>query len=91
MRAIEKGFQLLVDNPEKATDMLIKGNYYKVDKSVLLYAITNQPKKVLLRPNQEGMMMAINAMVKAGYIKQPKENIINTSFLDEIEKEKPTK
>jgi len=91
LRAIQKGFQFMVDNPEKATDMLVKGNYYKVDKDVLLYAIKNQPKKVVLRPNQEGMMMAINAMVKGGYIKQPTGNIINTTFLDEIEKEKTTK
>jgi ABC-type nitrate/sulfonate/bicarbonate transport system substrate-binding protein len=88
LRAIRKGFQLLVDNPEKATDILIKGNYYKVDKDVLLYAIKNQPKKVILRANQEGIMLAINAMVKGGYIKEPTKNIINTTFLDEIEKEK---
>jgi hypothetical protein len=88
---IEKGFQFLVDNPEKATDLLIKGNYYKVDKDVLLYAIKNQPKKVVLRPNQEGMMLAINAMVKGGYIDQPKENIIISTFLDEIEKGKAAK
>lgn len=91
LEAIQKGFQLMVDDPEKATDLLVKGNYYKVDKEVLLYAIKNQPKKVLLRPNQDGMMLAINAMVKGGYIEQPKENIINTSFLDEIEKENAAK
>jgi ABC-type nitrate/sulfonate/bicarbonate transport system substrate-binding protein len=91
LRAIQKGFQLLVDDPERATELLVKGNYYKVDKDVLLYAIKNQPKKVVLRPNSDGMMMAINAMAKGGYIKQPTENIINTTFLDAIEKEKALK
>ncbi len=88
LKALRKGFQYLVDNPEQATDLLVKGNYYKVDRDVLLYAIKNQPKKVLLRPNQEGMKQAIDAMVRSGYIDQPKENIINMSFLDQIEQEK---
>jgi len=87
LRALRKGFQLMVDYPEKAVDLLEKGNYYKVSKEVLLYAMKNQPKKVVLRPNADGMMLAINAMVKAGYIKQPTENIIYTGFLDEIEKD----
>lgn len=88
LKAIQKGMQLLVDDPEKATDLLVKGNYYKVDKDVLLYAIKNQPKKVILRPNKAGMMMAINAMAKGGYIEQPKEDIIITKFLDEVETSK---
>ena len=87
LQAIQKGWQYIIDNPEKATDLLVKGNYYKVDKSVLLYAIQNQPKKVLLKPNEEGMMLAINAMVKGGYIAQPKESIINNTFTGELEKE----
>jgi ABC-type nitrate/sulfonate/bicarbonate transport system substrate-binding protein len=88
LKAIKKGFQLLIDDPTKATDLLVNGNYYKVDKDVLLYAIRNQPKEVLLRPNREGMLMAINAMVKGHYIDQPREDIIISKFIDEIESKK---
>jgi ABC-type nitrate/sulfonate/bicarbonate transport system substrate-binding protein len=84
LKAIEKGWQLMIDDPEKAADILFKGNYYKVDKDVLLYAINNQPKKIDMIPNYQGMMLAINAMVKEGYIQQPKENIINLSFIEEV-------
>ncbi len=87
LKAIHKALQFMIDDPEKAADLLVKGNYYKVDRDVLLFALKNQPKKALLRPNQDGMMMAINAMVKGGYIQQPKGNIVNTRFIDEIEKE----
>jgi ABC-type nitrate/sulfonate/bicarbonate transport system substrate-binding protein len=87
LRGLKKGFDMVVNQPEKAVDLLVKGNYYKVDKDVLLYALQNQPKKVLLRPNKEGMMIAINDLVAAGYIDQPKVDIINYTFLDAIEKE----
>ena len=86
LRALHRGFQLIVDNPEKAVDLLSKGNYYKVDPKVLLYAFQHQPKKVVLKPNVEGMMIAINDMAKQNYIKKPDQDIIRTSLLDEVEK-----
>lgn len=85
LRALRKGFKYVVDNPVKSAEILDKGNYYKVDKEVLEYAFQNQPKEVVLKPNREGMMMAIEALVKMGYIKQPKKEIILTSFLKEVE------
>ncbi len=86
LRALHRGFQLIVDEPEKAVELLSKGNYYKVDSKVLLYAFKNQPKKVVLKPNVEGMMIAINDMAKQNYIKRPDQDIIRTSLLDEVEK-----
>lgn len=88
LRAVDRGFQLIVDNPEKAVELLAKGNYYKVDPKVLLYAFKNQPKEVLLRPNVDGMMLAVNDMVKMGYLKSPKEDIVRLKLLDEVIKEK---
>ncbi len=86
LRALHKGFQLTVDNPEKAVELLTKGNYYKVDGKVLLYAFQNQPKKVVLKPNVQGMMIAINDMAQQNYIKRPDQDIIRTALLDEVEK-----
>jgi ABC-type nitrate/sulfonate/bicarbonate transport system substrate-binding protein len=85
LRGLRRGFQLIVDDPEKATELLSKGSYYKVDSKVLLYAFQNQPKKVVLKPNVEGMMMAINDMVQQNYIKKPSQDIVNTVALDEVE------
>ncbi len=85
LKAIQRGFQLMVNDPEKAVSLLDGGNYYKVDTNVLLYALKNQPNKVLLQPNVEGMMQAINDMVKQGYIKTPGKNVVQTKILDGIE------
>ena len=82
LKALKKGFQFIVDSPEEASELLDKGNYYKVDIEVLKYAFKNQPKEVLLAPNKEGMMQAINAMVEMGYIKKPEKDIIIASFLE---------
>lgn len=86
LRALHKGFQFIVDNPEAAATMLYE-DYYKVDKKILLHAFNNQPKEVVLKPNVEGMMMAIDALVKLNYIKKPTTDIIITKFLDEIEED----
>ena len=87
LRAVRKGFQLIVDDPHKAVDLLTHGNYYKVDPEVLLYAFENQPKKVVLRPNVSGMNIAIDDMVKLGYIKhKPSGDIVRLEPLDDVEK-----
>lgn len=85
LRALKKGLTFLVEQPDSAASLLSRGNYYKVNKDVLLYAIRNHPKNVALRPNEAGMAMAINAMVKEGYIKQPQTSIIDVRFLDKVE------
>lgn len=85
LRAIRRGFDLVVNDPEKAVELLTKGDYFKVDKEVLLYALKNQPKKVVLRPNVDGVNTCINDMVTMGYIKKPKNEVMMLQFLDEIE------
>lgn len=84
LRAIKKGFELVVNNPERAAELLDGGNYYKVEKDVLLYAFKTQPKEVILKPDIEGMMIAISDLFNAGYIKKPEKNIVDTKFLDAI-------
>lgn len=84
LRAQRKWLEYMVNNPESAADLLVKGNYYRVDKSILLAAIQSQPKNIILKPNIEGMMIAINDMVSQGYIDPVDTSVINTSFLDEL-------
>jgi ABC-type nitrate/sulfonate/bicarbonate transport system substrate-binding protein len=86
LRALNKGYELLVADPEKSVELLTKGGYYKVDSNVLLYALKNQPKKVLLTPDEKSIMLAINDMVSAKYIDAPKTSIIDLSFLESINK-----
>jgi ABC-type nitrate/sulfonate/bicarbonate transport system substrate-binding protein len=85
LRALRRGYQLEIDDPDRAVSLLTKGSYFKVGPDVLLYAFKNQPKKVVLDPNVPGMMMAITDMVSQGYIKQPGSDIVRTALLDEVE------
>lgn len=84
LRAIHKGFQFLVDYPEQAVDLLIKGDYYKVNREVLLYALQHQPKKVILQPNVTGMMQAIQDMVEQDYIAPVDTQVVNLTFLEQL-------
>jgi ABC-type nitrate/sulfonate/bicarbonate transport system substrate-binding protein len=86
LRAIRRGFQLIVDDPKRAVELLSKGNYFKVDKRVQLYACEHQPKEVLLKPNIDGIMMCPNDMHELGYIKKPSTDIIVLEPLEEAEK-----
>jgi ABC-type nitrate/sulfonate/bicarbonate transport system substrate-binding protein len=85
LKAVNQAFHFIVDHPDQAADILTKGNYYKVDKSVLLYALEHQPKIVMLKPNEPGMMNAINALVKMNYIKKPQKEIIDTSYIHQLD------
>lgn len=89
LRSVQMGFQLSVDDPERAVDLLVKGNYYKVDRDVLLYAFKNQPKKVVLQPNLDAMKAVIDDMVKLGYIKKTGSgDITRLDLLNEVEAKK---
>ena len=81
LKALNKGFEFIVRNPDEAATILDEGNYYKVDKEVLDYAFSTQPKEVVLQPNVKGMMMAIEDLASMGYIDSPKIDIVHSEFL----------
>ena len=86
LRAIYRAFDFYIKNPEKAAEILHKGQYYKVEYNVLEYALKNQPKKIILKP--EGMKSVINDLFKAKYIDSiPQISIVRTELLDEVIKE----
>jgi ABC-type nitrate/sulfonate/bicarbonate transport system substrate-binding protein len=86
LRAVQRAFDLIVADPEKAVALLKNGGYYKVSPEVLLAAFRSGPKQASLRPNREGVMKAINDMAAAGYIKAPKVEVMDLSVLDLVEK-----
>jgi len=85
LRGIQRGFQLSVNDPQRAVDLLTKGNYYNVSPEVLLHAFETQPKKVVLKPFKPGMMACINDMVTQGYIDKPTIDIVALGPLSHIE------
>jgi len=86
LKAIEKAFSLIINEPDRAAEILTQGNYYQVDKDVLLYAFAHQPKEVVLKPNVEGMFIALNDMVSQGYINSPSKEVIKTEILESVSK-----
>lgn len=87
LRALRRGYQLIVDEPERAVALIERGKYFQVGKDVLLSAFKNQPRQVVLRPNVEGMKIAIGDLVKLGYLSAPTAKVIDLTFLDAIEAE----
>jgi ABC-type nitrate/sulfonate/bicarbonate transport system substrate-binding protein len=86
LRGLYRGFNLIVTDPQRATDLLTKGNYFKVDPKVLLYAFQNQ-KEVVLEPNINGMNTAIEDMVTQGYIKRPPAGVVDIALLQQVLRE----
>ncbi len=85
LRAQKKGALLLESDPEAAVDMLVEGRYYQVDREILLFALQqHQQKSILLRPNQDWIMSAINDMISQWYIQPITQEIIDTSFLEQL-------
>lgn len=81
LKAENRAIELIKSNPEKAQQVLLGKNYYKIPDNVLLQAFKTQ-KDATLYPNVDGMMSAINDMVTQGYIKAPTVNIVDTTYLD---------
>jgi len=84
LKAQQQWVELLINNPEKAVELLTKWNYYRVDKETLLFAIKNQSKEIILQPNVNGMMKAINDMVIQWYIEPVSESVVDNSFLETL-------
>lgn len=85
LRAQKKWAALLTNNPEEAVKLLVKGNYYRVDKETLLFALRQyQWQEIILKTNVSGIKNAIDDMVTQGYIKPIDMSIITTSFLDQL-------
>jgi len=86
LRAVQRAFDLIVANPQRAVELLKNGGYYKVSPEVLLAAFQSSPKIASLVPNREGVMKAIGDMVTAGYIRHPKTDVMDLSILESIGK-----
>lgn len=91
LKGLYRGFELIINDPEKAVDLLSKGNYFKVDNKVLLYAFKNQPKEVVLLPNIEGVNTCIHDMIKLGYIQHAGDDIFRLDLLKEVVAERKRK
>jgi ABC-type nitrate/sulfonate/bicarbonate transport system substrate-binding protein len=86
LKALKRGFDLILKEPEKAAELLMNGNYFGVSKDVLLMAFKHQKEILLnpkgksleikeiqknnLKPSLSGMNKAIKDMVLQNYIKK---------------------
>jgi len=61
--------KVINDDPQKAVDLLSKGNYFKVRPEVLLAAFKSAPAPISFVPDVESMQGVIDDLTKLGYIK----------------------
>jgi len=55
--------------PEKATDYLVKGNYYRVPPKVLLASLKAAPAPVSFTPDVVAIQTVVDELTKLGYVK----------------------
>lgn len=55
--------------PEKATDLLVKGNYYRVPSKVLLSSLKTAPAPVSFTPDVVAIQSVVDELTKLGYVK----------------------
>ena len=84
LKAIRRAYRDILDDPETAADALVKGRYYQVDRDVIVAAMKTLPGEVILRPNMEGVGVAIEDLVEQGYMQPVTTEIYDSSFLDAI-------
>jgi hypothetical protein len=46
--------------------------------------LTTSPQAIVMKPNIQGMMTAIDDMIAQWYIQKPTKNIVDTSALDAL-------
>lgn len=61
--------EIINSDPQKAVDLLTKGNYFKVDPAVLLAAFKSAPAPISFVPDVASMQGVIDDLTKLGYIK----------------------
>lgn len=61
--------KLINDDPEKATEILDKGNYFRVDKKVLAGAFKSAPAPISFVPDVAAVQSVVSDLSALGYIK----------------------
>jgi ABC-type nitrate/sulfonate/bicarbonate transport system substrate-binding protein len=91
LKSLQCAAKIINKNPENAVSILQKGNYFKVNSSILLRAFKSQPIPVSFTPDLEAIENVINKMVKLNYIREdiPTEKIFNLKIIRSLESESP--
>lgn len=63
------GADLINGDPEKATEILEKGNYFRVDTDVLISAFKSAPAPISFVPDVEAVQRVVSDLSTLGYIK----------------------
>ena len=68
-----KGLQCAADiinkSPEKAVELMSKGNYFRVPQPVLLASLKSAPAPVSFKPDVAAIQSVVDDLTKLGYIK----------------------
>jgi ABC-type nitrate/sulfonate/bicarbonate transport system substrate-binding protein len=78
LNATQEAFDIIINDPQLATDVLSKSNYYQVDHMVLAKALETQSKtkNTSMDINTHAVNTVLKNMAEQGYIKMPEEEII---------------
>jgi ABC-type nitrate/sulfonate/bicarbonate transport system substrate-binding protein len=85
LRALYKGMELAVNDPERAVSLLSGKGYYRTPDDVLLRALQSAPQTVMLTPHVKGVMSAIDDMIKQKYVKQADPSVFELELVKAID------
>lgn len=88
IKGLQCAAEIINKEPQKAVDLLVGGNYYRVEPEVLLTAFKTQPSPITFTPDLEAIQKVVDKMVQLNYIKAdtPARDIFDISIVSNLEK-----
>ena len=79
--------EIINTKPEEAVNLLENGNYYRVDKAVLLEAFKSQPSPITFTPDLSAIQEVVDEMVELKYIRTdvPASKIFDLQIVKSLE------
>lgn len=69
LEGLKCGADIINTTPEKAADLLTKGNYFRVKSEVLLQAFKSAPAPISFVPDVDSIQSVVEDLTKLGYVK----------------------
>lgn len=88
LKGVQCGADIINKFPEKAVELMSKGNYFRVPHDVLLASLKSAPAPVTFKPDVQAIQGVVDDLTALGYIKGTTKasDIFRLSILESLEK-----
>ncbi|WP_008309910.1 ABC transporter substrate-binding protein [Leptolyngbya sp. PCC 6406] len=87
IQGLQCAAEIINTDPDQAIELLVSGNYYRVEDDVLLTAFKTQPSPITFTPDLDAVQTVVDKMVQLQYIQAdvPAKDIFDVSIVKELE------